>query len=176
MHRERTDEQKIYQIGPTRDFEYFPRTIRVIIELSDSGSGALVSNLPTTTAKGCQMREELLYTGKMEPSMTMEMMYAIAHMSRESRDIFTEAVAAKFLELRRKNVNSTLERDRRHVAGNTTLGAPVSEAFAAARTPYTEMVEDRRSLIYASSLSPIERAHFAGRFMRKLWFGVRGSS
>jgi hypothetical protein len=166
MHRERTDEQKIYQIGPTRDFEYFPRTIRVIIELSDSGSGALVSNLPTTTAKGCPMREELSYTGKMEPSM--KMMYAIAHMGRESRDIFTEAVAAKFLELRRKNVSTTLERDRRHAAGNTTLGAPVLEAFAAARTPYTEMVEDRRSLIYAGSLSTIDRAHFAGRFMRKL--------
>ena len=93
---------------------------------------------------------------------------SIMHKSSETRDMLTEAVAAKFLELRRKNVSTTLEHDRRHIARYTTLGAPVSEGLVAARTPNTEMVEDRSSLISAGSLSPVERSHFVVRFMRNL--------
>jgi hypothetical protein len=158
IHRERTDEQRIYPIRPTRDVEYFPRNIRVI-ESSDSGSGANSVELSSNNGEGpSNARRVIIHRedGTID-DIGDEVYYdpSIKHIRSESRYMLTEAFAAKFLELRRKNVGTTLEHDRRHVAGNTNLGAPVSEVLAAARTPYIEMAEDRISLISASSLSPV---------------------
>lgn len=130
MHREETDEQKINPIGPLRDVEYFPRDV-CVIESSDSGSGAI----------------------SFEPSNARRVI-----IQREDGNI--NDVGDEVYYVRRKNVNTTLEHDRRYAAGNTTLGAPLPEVLAAARNPDTEMVEDGSSLISTGSLSPVERSHF----------------
>jgi hypothetical protein len=179
IHRERTDEQKIYPIGPTREVEYFPRNIRVI-DSSDSGSEAISVEPSKDNGEGpSNARRVIIHRedGTIDDGGD-EMYYgpSIVHKSSETRDMLIEAIAANFLELRRKNVRTTLEPDRRHIARYTTLGAPVSEVLVAARTPYTEMVEDRSSLISAGSLSPVERSHVVVRFMRNLWSRVRSSS
>lgn len=173
------DEHKIYLIGPTREVEYFPRNIRVI-ESSDSGNEAISVEPSNDNGEGPSNSRRVI-THREDGTIDDggdEVYYgpSIMHKSSETRDMLTEAVAAKFLELRRKNVSITLEHDRRHIARYTTLGAPVSEGLVAARTSNTEMVEDRSSLISAGSLSPVERSHFVVRSMRNLWSRVRSSS